>query len=273
MSAYLCFQGENLYGEAAKEYTAASSTATKGLNDLISRTRSLSLTRADQEAAEGSGTTTERSAPTSDPSSSTEPAAPAHPNRPDSLSADIVKEASSIVSRFRSEAAKRLKDVQKAEDAADEALLKFGTNISQFLREAVTIAPPTSEEIDSGKSKVLFESKDSEGKRVIHTTRFEAQLHVIHCSLDSFMRDPASPEFESWAAEFDVEKHTEDISRDLALYDELRRAMEKCVPEKVEYGIFWKRYYFLRHIIETEETRRRELLKGIFRSQMLERPN
>jgi hypothetical protein len=62
-----------------------------------------------------------------------------------------------------------------------------------------------------------------------------------------------------------VEKHTEDISRDLGLYVELRRAMEKCVPERVEYGIFWKRYYFLRHVIETEETRRRELLKGIVR--------
>jgi hypothetical protein len=171
------------------------------------------------------------------------------------------------VSRFRSEAAKRLKDVQKAEDAADEALLKFGTNISQFLRDAVTIAPPTADEIDSGKSKVLFESKDSEGKRVIHTTRFEAQLHVIHCSVDSFMRDPASAEYEPWAEEFDVEKHTEGISRDLALYDELRRAMEKCVPEKVEYSIFWKRYYFLRHVIETEEQRRRELLKGTIPSK------
>jgi hypothetical protein len=163
--------------------------------------------------------------------------------------------------------------VQKAEDAADEALLKFGTNISQFLREAVTIAPPTADEIDSGKSKVLFESKDSEGKRVIHTTRFEAQLHVIHCSLDSFLRDPASAEFESWAEGFDAEKQTEDISRDLALYDELRRAMEKCVPEKVEYGIFWKRYYFLRHVIETEEKRRRELLKGnIFSVQVVKGP-
>jgi len=152
--------------------------------------------------------------------------------------------------------------MEKAEDAADEALLKFGTNISQFLRDAVSIAPPTAEEVDSGKSAVLFESKDSEGKRVIHTTRFEAQLHVIHCSLDSFMRDPASDEFEPWASSFNVEQHTQDIAKDLEAYDELRRAMEKLVPEKVEYDIFWKRYYFLRHVIETEEKRRRELLKG-----------
>lgn len=167
-----------------------------------------------------------------------------------------------MLSRFRSEAAKRLKDIERAEDAADEALLRFGTNIRNFLRDAVSIAPPSQEEIDSGSSKVLFESKDSEGKRVIHGTRMEAQLHVIHCSMESFLKDPASKEYGPWAEGFDVESHTGDVSRDLEKYEELRRAMEKCVPEKVDYGTFWKRYYFLRHVVEEEEKRRRELLKG-----------
>ena len=36
--------------------------------------------------------------------------------------------------------------------------------------------------------------------------------------------------------------------------------MEKVVPERVEYADFWARYYFLRHVIETEEQRRKELL-------------
>lgn len=116
--------------------------------------------------------------------------------------------------------------------------------------------------MDSGNSEVLFASKDAEGKRVIHTTRFDAQLHVIHCSLDSFMKDPASSEYEPWAKDFNVEKHTADIAKHLEQYDELRRAMEKLVPEKVEYSLFWTRYHFLRHIIESEEKRRKELLKG-----------
>ena len=38
--------------------------------------------------------------------------------------------------------------------------------------------------------------------------------------------------------------------------------MEKLVPEKVEYAAFWTRYYFLRMVVETEEERRREILKG-----------
>lgn len=168
-----------------------------------------------------------------------------------------------MLSRFRSEAAKRLKDIEKAEDAADEALLKFGTNIRNFLREAVTIAPPA-EDAQGQPGAVLFESKDSSGKKVVHATRFDAQLHVIHSSVDSFLRDPVSPEWEGWRKSFDVDKKTDEIAKDLEKHAELRTAMEKCVPEKVEYGTFWERYYFLRHVIESEEQRRREMLKGAY---------
>ncbi|OCL03694.1 BSD-domain-containing protein [Glonium stellatum] len=248
-------QGEQYYDGARKEYSAASEQASKGITSIINRTRSLSITQPTTEAS--SSAAVEKDAPIPE-----EPSSPAHPDRPESLPADIVKEAEGMLSRFRSEAAKRLKDIERAEDAADEALLKFGTNIRNFLRDAVTIAPPTSPTSSSDPSKVLFESKDSEGKRVIHTTRFDAQLHVIHSSLDSFMKDPVSPEWAGWSDSFDVDAKTEAIARDLEKHEELRRAMEKLVPEKVEYAQFWKRYYFLRHVIESEEQKRREMLKA-----------
>ncbi|KAK0267016.1 hypothetical protein LTR48_003411 [Friedmanniomyces endolithicus] len=38
--------------------------------------------------------------------------------------------------------------------------------------------------------------------------------------------------------------------------------MEKVVPEKVEYKVFWLRYYFLRKAIEKEERRRKGVIKG-----------
>lgn len=175
---------------------------------------------------------------------------------------EALKESEGVLARLRLEAAKRLKEIEKAEDAADEALLKFGTNIRNFLKDAVSIAPPTPDTKEG--SAVLFESKDAQGKRVIHTTRFDAQLHVIHSSLDSFTTDPVSEEYEPWTKTFDVESKTNDISRDLESFGELRTSMEKLVPDKVAYGDFWKRYYFLRHSIETAEARRRDLLKGMW---------
>lgn len=242
-------QGEQYYEKAQQEYSSTSEQATKGISSIINRTRTISVNQPETEGST-EASTEKKAADTEE-----------HPDRPESLSADIVKEAEGILSRFRAEAAKRLKDIERAEDAADEALLKFGTNIQNFLREAVTIAPPDSISADGKKGEVLFESKDSEGKRVIHTSRLEAQLHVIHSNLDGFIKDPISPEWASWAEKFDVSAYTDTIAKDLEKHDELRKAMEKLVPERVEYAPFWTRYYFLRHVIDTEDQKRKELLK------------
>jgi hypothetical protein len=245
-------QGETYYEGARQEASAASGEAIKGFTDLkstiVNRARSMStgqsppMTPIANKGFSGEAST--------------------DPTTQDRSKSEALRESEGIISRFRTEATKRLKEIEKAEDAADEALLKFGTNIRNFLRDAVTIAPPTEAKNKDGTSKVLFESKDQDGKRVIHTTRFDAQLHAIQSSLDSFSKDPVSPEFEKWKSEFDVEKKTDAIATDLEKYEELRRAMEKLVPEKVEYPQFWTRYYFLRMVVESEEQRRREMLKG-----------
>lgn len=233
-------QSTSFYDDARQEASAAGGEAIRGFTglrqSLVSHARSMSGGVSDGTTTQASGRDQERS------------------------TSEAVQEGESVISRFRSEATKRLKELEKAEEAADAAIFKFGANIGNFLRDAVTVAPPTEEQSKTGK--VLFESRDQDGKRVIHSTRFEAQLHAIHSKFDSFTKDPASDEFEKWRASFDIEKKTDTIAKDLDTYEELRRTMEKLVPEKVEYPTFWTRYYFLRMVIETEEERRREILKG-----------
>ncbi|MCJ1477832.1 hypothetical protein MMC13_006505 [Lambiella insularis] len=253
-------QGESYYQGARQEAAAASEEALKGFSDLkstlVSRARSLSIDGGPLSSSIKDTTATDAAEKVS-PQDESEAA------KKERADKEALQESESLIARFQKEAAKRLKDIEKAEDAADEALLKFGTNIRNFLREAVTIAAPTDERDQDGNSKVLFESKDPDGKRVIHTTRFDAQLHAIHSSPDSFTADPASPEYEKWKRSgFNVEKKTGDIAADLDRYDSLRQAMEKLVPETVEYEQFWKRYYFLRMVVESEEQRRKDLLKG-----------
>ena len=250
-------QGESYYQGARQEAAAASEEALKGFSDLrstlVSRARSMSTGEGALSPTTASSVT--EKAPNGDESEI------AQNQRSDDAA---LRESESLITRFQKEAAKRLKDIEKAEDAADEALLKFGTNIRNFLRDAVSIAPPTDEKDKDGNNQVLFESKDQDGKRVIHTTRFDAQLHAIHSSLENFTKDPVSPEYEKWGSEaFNVEQKTSDIAADLDKYEELRRAMERLVPEKVEYEQFWKRYYFLRMVVESEEQRRKDLLKGM----------
>jgi BSD domain len=254
-------QGEQYYEGARREVEGASEEALKGFSDLretiVKQTHSLSLEKMDREGAEAG--VESRQTTSTHPDGENE-----SPNKKRTES-EVIRENESLVARFRTEAAKRLKDIEKAEDAADEALLRFGTNIRNFLRDAVAVAPPSEDgtETKSGTS-VLFESKDPGGKRVIHTTRFDAQLHVMHSTLDSFLKDPVSDEWPNFKQDFKTDQKTGDISRDLEKYPDLRRAMERLVPEKVDYKDFWCRYYFLRLVIETEERRRRELLRGVY---------
>lgn len=201
-------------------------------------------------------------APASDTATNASTTPTATTARGELSSDDAIKESETVLSRLRGEATKRLKDLQKAEDAADEALLRFGSNLRDFLADAIKIAPPAAGASGEEGANVLFESKDAQGKRVIHTSRFDAQLHVIHTNAESFTKDAVGPEYEAWYKDFSVDEKTDDIAGDLAKYPELRTTMEKLVPDKVPYADFWKRYYFLRHGIETAEARRRDLLKG-----------
>ncbi|KAF6227915.1 hypothetical protein HO133_007643 [Letharia lupina] len=246
--------GETYYEGARQEATAASGEALKGFTDLrstlVSRARSMSTGQDPPSTPPAANQTSGREA---------EKEGKDDKERSES---EALRESESVISRFRAEAAKRLKDLEKAEEAADAAIFRFGANIGNFLRDAVTIAPPTEETNKDGSRKVLFESKDQDGKRVIHSTRFDAQLHAIHSSLESFTSDPASAEYAKWKDDFDVDKKTDAIAQDLEKYEELRRTMEKLVPEKVEYKDFWTRYYFLRMVVETEEQRRKDILKG-----------
>jgi len=271
-------QGEAVYREATQELSAVKDDATQGLSSLrqtiINRTRGLSLSTANPFVSTSSSNNdqTSREAGSDDKTPTDETSKQAGTSS-SSQEAGSSSQATSVLSRLRDEASKRLRDLQRAEDAADEALLRFGSNLRDFLRDAIQIAPPPSdEELSSGSNSpttrgpgtVLFESKDAQGKRVIHTSRFDAQLHVIHTTKESFMPDGSAsgPEFEEWAKGFDIDKKTEDIAADLAKYPELRATMEALVPHKVPYADFWKRYYFLRHGIETAEARRRDLLRG-----------
>ncbi|KAG9878700.1 BSD-domain-containing protein, partial [Aureobasidium melanogenum] len=250
-------QGESLYSDAQKEYASRSEQAAKVATELqksiVESTRNISINHDASGAANTSFSDPTFALPESvdqGKEKEKEVERDAQSARPDSLPADIVKEATSLVSLLRSKATAatanlNLQKIQAAEDAADEALLKFGTNIKSFLRDAVTVTAPST---SSDSTEVLFETNDAEGKRVIHSSRFDAQLHVIHTSAQSFTSDPDSAEYVEFAKEFDIAAKTDAIAADLEKYPELRRAMEKLVPEKVEYATFWTRYYFLRKV-------------------------
>ncbi|KAF3917898.1 hypothetical protein ABW20_dc0108154 [Dactylellina cionopaga] len=247
-------QGEVYYDVTKNEYAQRTEQAQKGWTGLreavVTRSRALSTGTAPEAIPEAPG-----EEETGESSASAE-----RSTSPNQTSA-------SLIARLRAEAVKGITEVQKAEDAADAYLAKFGANLGSFLRDAVTIAPPTEEEIAAEKANekkdVLFETRGSEeSKRPIHTTRLDAQLHLLHSNLDNFKSDPRSEKYKSeWSPNFSADKKTEQIAKDLEQYPELRSSMEKLVPGDVPYEDFWKRYYYFRGELDAEEQKRKELLK------------
>lgn len=267
-------QGQTFYSELQKEASEAQQQASKGFEglrgQLAQRTASLNL---NAEGAPLSSVPGEEAVPLArggDEEKSKSKVEEEDPARPESLTKDIVREAGSMVASLRLTATSKLRDLQRAEDAADEALLKFGTNVADFLKNSVVISAPT--EADASKPKgtdaagneVLFETTDNgTGRKVFHTTRLDAQLHAVHTTASSFTQDPQGEQWVEWEKGFDIDRQTEAIAKDLDKFEDLRRAMEKLVPEKVEYRAFWVRYYFIRKAIDEEEKKRKEVLKGM----------
>lgn len=260
-------QGETYYNETLQEVDVASEEAKKNLAEwrdtIVKKTGGLSLI----DGASSEVDTNKRELNEDKPNSEATETAGGEAVAKDEKIGEGEgeggnKEEGGFISKVRAEAAKHLKEIEKAENAADEALFRFGNNIASFFKEAVSITGPDNDQKQGGQ--VLFASNDVDGRRVIHTTRFEAELHSIHSNMDCFTEDPRSTEWQEWAEKFDVDKRTDDISNDLESYPELRKAMECLVPEKVQYADFWRRYYFMRHVIESEELKRKEILKGLF---------
>jgi len=265
-------QSETYIEEARKELASVSTEASKNITDLVNQTKNISL--APSESSTSTDTTAnQRSIPfdPSDPASfAAQPSdsTTSTTSKPKDTSAavneltseSLLNEAASLFTRFQSVTTSRLAQLAAVEDRADEAIERLGTGLRDFLRTSITVAPPSA---DDASGKRRFESKDAEGRRVVHATRFDAQLHVIHTQTSNFTSDPIDDEFASWKESFDIQAKTDEIAKDLAQFEELRRTMEKLVPEQVEYKTFFTRYYFLRHVVETEERKRKELLKGM----------
>ncbi|KAI5814146.1 hypothetical protein BZA77DRAFT_339240 [Pyronema omphalodes] len=227
-------QGESYIEVAKKEYPAVAEQAQKGITNIttniVNRTRALSIGQNQPRDAAAAG------------------------------AQDKGKEKEeSLLQRLKVTAEKKIAEIEEAEKRADAYLLKFGESIGGFLRDAVTIAPPSEKDGD----EVVFEAKGAEDqKKQIFTTRLDAQLHLLHTNLELFKTDSKTDNFTTFSKDFSVDKETERIAADLERYPELRSTMEKLVPAEVEYKPFWIRYYFLRNELDLEEKKRKELLKG-----------
>ncbi|KAK9386291.1 hypothetical protein V1515DRAFT_150880 [Lipomyces mesembrius] len=249
-------QGEVAFDITKKDISVASEMATKELASLSEQLRKSAI--ANQVATQASAIVTsasERLSFDGGEGSSSRSAQIAN-------SVKIApKSTSKMFSVLRQKAQARIEELDTSE--ISKYLNQVGKEVSDFLKDAVTIDPGEDEYAEGTKTPiskdVLFDVPE-DIKRQIYTTRLDAQLHALHTSVEPFLADSDDVAYEEFAKGLSVDSQTATIAGDLDHYPELRKLMEKVVPEKITYEEFWKRYYFLREQINQEELRRKQLL-------------
>ncbi|KAK9473364.1 uncharacterized protein V1510DRAFT_414850 [Dipodascopsis tothii] len=172
---------------------------------------------------------------------------------------------SAMFALIKQRALVRIEDLEKVDFQA--YLAKVGHEVGDFLKDAVTVEPDLDSDgvrarnADGVVSDVLFDLPE-DIKRQIYTTRLDAQLHALHTSPEPFLTDAHDAAFDTFAGTFDIAAQTDAIAADLEYYPELRKLMERLVPEQTAYDEFWTRYYFLRDQIAQEDDRRKKLLRA-----------
>ncbi|KAK9466641.1 hypothetical protein V1512DRAFT_263114 [Lipomyces arxii] len=246
-------QGEQALDVTKKDLSVASELATKEIASLSEQLRSSNI--ASQASSFVTTTAGRLSMDGGDSGSRSAQIASRVKVAPESTS--------KMFAVLKNKAQGQMEELEKVEFS--KYLNKMGKDVSEFLKEAVTIEPGEEADYEGNMSEpvakdVLFDVPD-DIKRQIYSTRLDAQLHVLHTSTEPFVTE-GDDSYAEFAKDFSVEGQTSTIAADLEQYPELRKSMEKLVPEKISYEEFWKRYYFLREQINKEELRRKQLISS-----------
>lgn len=156
-----CGQGESYYETGKKEAAVRAEQASKGFNvvrsEIVNRTRSLSITHGGAPP------------PPPPPPGPLDGQQTGETSKDGAVAGEKSQQEEGLLSKLKKGAAQRISEMEAAEARADEYLLRFGANIGNFLKEAVTIRPPEGSGggLDGDKKELVFEQKGEEGKRQI----------------------------------------------------------------------------------------------------------
>jgi hypothetical protein len=138
--------------------------------------------------------------------------------------------------------------LEKVENAA----VSYVSSFASFFSNAISVVPEATKapEAKTESKKTLFVSPLKYG-----TTRFQQDLFKLHTDETGYFKESSNGE------KFDVDAKTKEISDLLQEYPELNNLMNKLVPVKLAYGVFWERYFQQHAVIEEAEAKRNQLKK------------
>lgn len=173
--------------------------------------------------------------------------------------ADRVKstDVSSTFDAVSTRANKALDSLDSQLEIVEQQASKFVSLLTSFFSSMVVVKEepkPAVEQKDADRSfsSILTSAYGN--------TRYDNDLHKLHTTEKFYLESNANEETQ--IAAFDVSSKTTEISALLEKYpDTLQQLMNKLVPVKIPYDVFWYRYFEQEQQLKQQEESRKKLLK------------
>ncbi|KAI8878733.1 hypothetical protein K501DRAFT_227937 [Backusella circina FSU 941] len=149
--------------------------------------------------------------------------------------------------------------------SAEHYLQKFGADVISALKNTVTVLGPDEQ------TETPRKSEENAGPRIFASRR-DALLAKMQTNDDTYLNEPElskeDPEhdqklLDTFNAGFKIDEYTEEIAQLLDKSPELRETMDRLVPIKVSYTLFWQRYFYHVWKMDQDEQKRQLIVKGV----------
>lgn len=165
----------------------------------------------------------------------------------DELSSTVKNEASQVVNSTTSV----LKE-QLSFDQPESTVNTMKRSMSSFLGTVNNVLNPSPDDSDT-------EAMVMRGNIPVVLSRFQAQLHSLMTTEETFTVEPSDAEaaqFSAWLEIQDDILNHDNLTKLMVTHTELHVEYTKLVPSKVSHADFWQRFLFRRALLEDEEARR-----------------
>lgn len=154
------------------------------------------------------------------------------------------------------QANKALDTLDSKLEGIEEQAGKFVNLFTSFFSSMVKIDTPTSPEVK--EPEMLF-STSAVSSAAYGSTRYDTDLFKMHTNESRFLE--SSTDESEKLKQFDVESKTAEIASLLKKYpDTLEKLMNRIVPVKIAYNVFWYRYFKMESDLKESEQKRKQLL-------------
>ena len=182
---------------------------------------------------------------------------------------NLVSKSEPLIQTYRRDLEEFGSGLRKETEVIREVIIEGKSSFQVLDSIGSSMLKSTAEIIAHGKDVLLSSlDEDSENSPSLDTgnlnrlSRFEVKVKAVQEDMGTFSEDPEDmEEFRVWGTGFDVDEKEDEITGILEESAAVKEFFSRLVPEVLDYGTFWGRYFYRIHKLKQAEDLRANLVK------------